>query len=60
MTKADQFTDEKYNLMKQTEADLIRDLQAVVKEPEKETELSAEIFKKHQKWLQIINTFGNC
>lgn len=54
MTKADQFTDEKYNLMKQTEADLIRDLQAVVKEPEKEAELSAEIFKKHQKWLQII------
>lgn len=45
MTKADQFTDEKYNLMKQTEADLIRDLQAVVKEPEKEAELSAEIFK---------------
>lgn len=52
--KAEQFSDEKFNKMKTTEADLVRDLQAVVKEPSKLSALSDAIFTNHQNWLKII------
>lgn len=53
-SKADNFSEEKFNQMKATEADLVRELQQVVKDPSKETELSDTIFQNHQKWLKII------
>lgn len=53
-SKADNFSEEKFNQMKATEADLVRELQQVVKDPSKETELSNTIFQNHQKWLKII------
>lgn len=54
MAKTNQLTEEKYHKMKETEADLVRDLQAVVNDPKQEKVLSAAILKNHQKWLQII------
>ena len=54
MSEKSQFTEAKYNKMKQTEADLVRDLQAIVKDPSKETDLSDDVFTKHQNWLRII------
>ncbi|BDR60594.1 TipAS antibiotic-recognition domain-containing protein [Lactobacillus xylocopicola] len=52
--KTDQITAKNYNKMKETEADLVRDLQAVVKDASKEASLSDEIFQKHQDWLKLI------
>lgn len=52
--KDDQMTEKIYNKMKQTEADLIRDLQAIVKDPTKKDNLSDKVFKNHQAWLKII------
>jgi len=54
MAEKNQLTEEKYHKMKQTEADLVRNLQAVVNDPKKEKALSEAIFTNHQKWLQII------
>ena len=54
MSEKSQFTEAKYNKMKQTEADLVRDLQAIVKDPSKEADLSDDVFTKHQNWLRII------
>ena len=54
MSESSQFSEEKYNKMKQTEADLVRDLQAIVKDPSKEADLGDDVFKKHQNWLRII------
>lgn len=54
MEQKDKVIEKNYNQMKQTEADLVRDLQKVVKDPEKESELSDSIFSNHQKWLKII------
>ncbi|AWM75422.1 TipAS antibiotic-recognition domain-containing protein [Lactobacillus kullabergensis] len=54
MSESSQFSEEKYNKMKQTEADLVRDLQAIVKDPSKEADLGDDAFKKHQNWLRII------
>ncbi|MCX0290425.1 TipAS antibiotic-recognition domain-containing protein [Lactobacillus kullabergensis] len=54
MAEKSQFTEAKYNKMKQTEADLVRDLQAIVKDPSKEADLSDDVFTKHQIWLRII------
>lgn len=54
MSESSQFSEEKYNKMKQTEADLVRDLQAIVKDPSKEVDLGDDVFKKHQNWLRII------
>ncbi|RMC55362.1 TipAS antibiotic-recognition domain-containing protein [Lactobacillus sp. ESL0261] len=54
MSESNEFTEAKYNKMKQTEADLVRDLQEVVKDPAKEAALSDAIFKNHQHWLQIV------
>lgn len=52
--KDDQKTEKIYNKMKQTEADLIRDLQGIVKDPSKKSDLSDRVFKNHQTWLKII------
>ncbi|WP_365934862.1 TipAS antibiotic-recognition domain-containing protein [uncultured Lactobacillus sp.] len=54
MAEKNQLTEEKYHKMKETEANLVRDLQEVVKDPTQEKDLSTAIFKNHQKWLQII------
>lgn len=54
MSESSKFSEEKYNKMKQTEADLVRDLQAIVKDPSKEADLGDDVFKKHQNWLRII------
>ena len=54
MAEKNQLTEEKYHKMKETEANLVRDLQGVVNDPKKEKDLSTAIFKNHQKWLQII------
>lgn len=50
----EKFSEEKFNNLKITEADLIRDLQAVVKNPDKEADLKDDIFKNHQKWLKLV------
>jgi hypothetical protein len=52
--KADQQTEKNFNKMKVTEADLVRDLQAVVKDPSQISKLSDKIFQNHQKWLKTI------
>ncbi|WEV70253.1 TipAS antibiotic-recognition domain-containing protein [Lactobacillus sp. ESL0785] len=55
MTKReDKITEKKFNQLKGTEADLVRDLQKVVQEPTKEAELSDDIFNNHQAWLKVI------
>ena len=54
MSESSQFSEEKYNKLKQTEADLVRDLQAIVKDSSKEADLGDDVFKKHQNWLRII------
>lgn len=54
MAEKNQLTEEKYHKMKETEVNLVRDLQEVVKDPTQEKDLSTAIFKNHQKWLQII------
>ncbi|WEV36191.1 TipAS antibiotic-recognition domain-containing protein [Lactobacillus sp. ESL0677] len=52
--KDDKKTAENFNKMKVAEANLVRSLQAVVKNPTKEEELSDDIFADHKTWLQII------
>lgn len=52
--KAADFSEGNFNQMKTIEADLVRELQQVVKNPSKKAELSDAIFKNHQNWLKII------
>ncbi|RHW50612.1 hypothetical protein DS833_04880 [Lactobacillus bombicola] len=52
--KADKFAEEKFNKLKKSEADLVRDLQTVISHPEEENKLSKQIFQNHQTWLKII------
>ncbi|MCO6530621.1 MAG: TipAS antibiotic-recognition domain-containing protein [Lactobacillus sp.] len=55
MTKsAADFSDENFNRMKTIEADLVRNLQEVVKDPSTESKLSDAIFTDHQNWLKVI------
>lgn len=52
--KATDLEEKDFTQMKIIEADLVRELQEVVKDPRKEAELSSTIFKNHQNWLKII------
>lgn len=52
--KETQLNEDIYNKMKDTEADLIRALQAIVEDPTKKNDLSDIVFKNHQTWLKII------
>ncbi|WEV40779.1 TipAS antibiotic-recognition domain-containing protein [Lactobacillus sp. ESL0681] len=55
MTQAQTDAEEQnYNKLKQTEANLIRNLQAAVKDPSKISKLSNAIFQNHQDWLKVI------
>jgi len=45
---------ERYNKLKETETDLVKNLETVLRDPSREEKLSDQIFRDHQTWLQIV------
>lgn len=50
----EEMSKERYNKLKETETDLVRNLETVLRDPSREEKLSDQIFRDHQTWLQIV------